>query len=80
MRTEQEKQKQIEGLKKQKETLPEFSSFGDNNWQPIDAMISMLMGLTSYKDYEDDEPNVESEAYRCQNWLDGDTNEDLFEE
>ena len=67
-------------MRTQKETLPEFSFFGDNNWKPIDAMISMLMGITSYKDYEDDEPNVESEAYRCKDWLDDNTEEDLFEE
>ena len=80
MRTQKEKQRQIEGLKNQKKTLPEFSFFGDNNWNTIDAMISMLMGITSYEDYEDDEPNVELEAYRCKNWLDGDIEEDLFDE
>ena len=79
MRTEEEKQRQIEGLKRERETLPEISFFGDNNWEPIDAMVSMLMGLTSYQDYED-VSNVESEAYRCQSWLDGNTDEDLFSE
>ena len=79
MRTEEEKQRQIEGLKKEKESLPEHNFFGDNNWKAIDAMISILTGENSYEDYEDDEPNVEQEAYRCKNWLDGDENDDLFE-
>ena len=80
MRTAQEKQRQVEGLKKQKEALPEYSFFGDNNWEAIDAMISIIMELTTYADYENDEPHIESEAYRCQCWLNGESDDDLFDE
>jgi hypothetical protein len=78
MRTEQEKQRQIEGLKMLKATLPEFSLFGNENWIAIDAKISMLMGLSSYEDFQDDFLYIETEANHCQEWLDKLHDEDLF--
>lgn len=38
-RTQDEVARQIDGLKKQKEALPEYSKFGDPNWEKIDAQI-----------------------------------------
>ena len=80
MRTEEQKQAQIKGLQKMRSNLPEYSLFGDPNWEGIDVQISMLSGLTKYEDYKDDEPEIEEKAYECQNWLDGDTDEDFLEE
>jgi hypothetical protein len=37
MRTQQEIQRQIEGLQNERKNLPEFSFFSDNNWRKIDA-------------------------------------------
>lgn len=42
MRTETEKQEMISKLESQKEVLPEFSFFGDNNWNQIDAAIDVI--------------------------------------
>lgn len=79
MRTIQEKQRQIFGLKEQRESLPEYSAFGDPNWEAIDAMISMLMGIHDYEYFMYAEATVESEAYRCKEWLEGNEDGELFE-
>jgi len=80
MRTLEEKQRQIEGLQKERESLPEYSYFGDNNWEAIDAVILMLKGRMTYSNYENDEYHIESAAHSCEEWLNGDSNEDLFSE
>ena len=79
MRTTEEKQIQIDGLKAQKERLPEFSMFGDENWAAIDAMISIVMELATYKQYKYECYFIESEAYRATEWLAGNDDEDLFD-
>jgi hypothetical protein len=40
--TEDEVEKAIESLKNDRKTIPEFSMFGDPNWQQIDAQIEIL--------------------------------------
>ena len=78
MRTQEEITRQIAGLEKMRESLPETNFFGENNWLPIDAQIDILKG-GSYDDYEDEEYSIESAALKAQDWLDDENEEDLFE-
>lgn len=79
MRTNQEIAQQIEGLEKMKASLPETNFFGDNNWEPIDAMIAVLNG-ESYLLFDDEEPAIESAAYEANEWLKGKTDDNLYED
>ncbi len=78
MRTQEEIERQIEGLEKMKESLPETNFFGENNWLPIDAQIAILKG-GDYEDYADEEYYIESSALEAKYWLDDDNEDDLFE-
>jgi hypothetical protein len=87
-RTQAEIDRQIEGLTKMKDHLPEYSMFGDANWEKIDAQIAVLKGEAEPndyyinedgEDYEDGDNDVWSEAERASQWLDGEENDDLFE-
>lgn len=88
MRTKEEITKQIEGLKLMKEKLPEFSFFGDNNWEQIDAQLDILeltkepgdfyIDETS-EEFEDGNNGVYNEAEKAEQWLNGEIDEDLFE-
>lgn len=78
MRTQEEINRQIEGLKKMKENLPETNFFGDNNWEVIDAQIDILQG-GDYEDYQEADYAIEAAAYDATGWLEGDIDEDLFE-
>lgn len=87
MRTKEEVKQQIEGLKNQKIVLPEFSMFGDNNWEKIDAKIDVLEGLKDPDDFYEDETSDEYQdgdndlffaAEEAERWLDGESDEDLF--
>jgi hypothetical protein len=88
-RTQEEIDRQIEGLKKMKDTLPEFSHFGDNNWEKIDAQISVLRGHSTpddyyvdegMDDYQDGDNDTYFEAEAALFWLNGENDEDLFSE
>ncbi len=89
-RTQEEIQRQVDGLKKEKERLPEYSMFGDNNHAAIDAAIEVLEERRFASDYEeydeslhnfpeDDIEHVHQMALQAENWLDGYTNDDLFD-
>jgi hypothetical protein len=79
MRTPEEIQRQIEGLEKERKSLPHYSLFRDDNWAIIDAQLAILRGEKTYHDYEYDEDyEVESAAYNADYWLKGETDEDLF--
>jgi hypothetical protein len=87
-RTQDEINLQIEGLKKDKEKVPEQSMFGDKNWEKIDAMISVLEGKKKTNDYYEDESAEEFEegdndiffdAERAEQWLQGHEKADLFD-
>jgi hypothetical protein len=78
MRTQEEIDRQIEGLEKMKESLPERNYFGENNWLPIDAQIDILNGA-DYEDYADEEYSIESAADKARDWMDKNDDEDLFE-
>lgn len=79
MRTQEQIQRQIEGLKKMKETLPEFSSFGDPNHKSIDAQIKVLNGKDP-EDYADAQAQIYDWSVDAAMWLDGSRDEDLFDE
>lgn len=88
LRTEDEIKRQIAGLEKMKETLPEKSFFGDNNWEKIDAQIAVLKSEKEpddyyqdehSEDYQDGDNDLYFEADRAYQWLHGDEDEDLFE-
>lgn len=87
-RTEQEIKRQIEGLENEKKKLPEFSKFGDANWEKIDAQILVLKGEKKpddyYQDenadeYEDGDNDIWSAAEEAEGWLLGHNKEDLFD-
>jgi hypothetical protein len=89
-RTQEEIRRQVDGLKKEKERLPEYSMFGDNNHAATDAAIEVLEERRLASDYEeydesihsfpeDDIEHVRQMALRAEDWLDGYTNDDLFD-
>lgn len=82
MRTEIEKQEMISKLENLKKILPEFSFFGDNNWNQINAGIDVIQNdLDSdeiYDKYEYEyefESDVVDYAQVVRDWLDGVDNE-----
>lgn len=79
MRTQQEIYKQISGLLLMKKTLPERSKFGDPNWEAIDAQVEILTGERTDEDFEDAHEYIYSQARDAQAWVDGDSDEYLFE-
>jgi len=85
MRTKEQINAQIEGLKKEKETLPPISGFGTPNHEIIDVKISILLGEQELEDIDEgdwEEMDAQNEVYRgaeeAQQWLDEDMDEDLF--
>lgn len=88
-RTQQEIDLQIEGLKRERAELPEFSKFGDKNWGKIDAQISVLEDKTDKDEYWNDESDEEYQdgdndvyfaAEEAEMWLNGEKKENLFGE
>lgn len=78
---------QIEGLKKERERLPHFSMFGDDNHKLIDAQISVLEGKShpddyyedeSAEEYEDGDNSIYFDANDAADWLIFDKTDDLF--
>lgn len=85
MRTQEEIQRQIDGLLKQKERLPEYSAFGDPNHLIFDAQISILDGSKELSDIDEgdwDEMDEDNKIYRgaeeADNWLNEFDDDDLF--
>lgn len=87
-KTQEEINRQIEGLKKMKITLPEFSAFGDKNWEKIDAQLDVLEGKKepndfyedeSAEEYQDGDNDIYNAAVEAEEWMDGNSDEDLFE-
>jgi hypothetical protein len=87
-KTQEEINRQIEGLKKMKTTLPEFSHFGDKNWEKIDAQLDVLEDKKeandfyegeSAEEFEDGDNDIYNAAVEAEDWLDGNSDEDLFE-
>lgn len=80
MRTKEEVDRQIDGLKKMKSTVPEFSKFGDNNWEKINAQLDVLEDLKEPDDFYIGHNDVYNAAVEAEEWMNGEDNEDLFEE
>ena len=79
-RTKEEVQKQVDGLKKTKERLQQNGGmFAEQYIEQIEMQIDILTGRESYADHEDDEPQMESCAYDTDQWLQGESDEDLFD-
>jgi hypothetical protein len=87
MRNQEEIQRQIDGLLAEKESLPEVSGLGTPNHEIADIKISILKGDIELDDVEEgdwEEMDSTNEIYRgaeeAHDWLEGDREEDLFEE
>lgn len=80
MRTAEQIKAQVEGLEAMKTTLPEFSAFRDPNWEAIDAQIEVLEGRETADTYEEEHEYVASAARDAQDWLDGYSDENLFDD
>lgn len=87
-RTPKQIQFQIDGLKREKKNITEHSGFGNNNWEVIDAKLDILEDKQTLQDFEDpdvaddfeDVNNVIDGAQQAEDWLNGDNDEDLFDE
>ena len=77
-RTKEEIQQQIKGLEAEQKTLPDINFFGEDNTAMYEAMYNILEGRKTYDDYNDREGYIESAAYRAQQWLECETEENLF--
>lgn len=92
VRTEDEIYSQVAGLKRDRESLPEYSTFGNPNWGKIDAQIAVISGKASPSDYPDSEdvsgeydPESEEEEIRnaaeeAEQWLNNKDYGNLFDE
>lgn len=82
MRTAEEIKRQVDGLTAMKSTLPEFSAFGDPNWEAIDAQIEVLEGRKTLDDFNEnaEHEHVYSQVMDADGWLSGHIDEDLFDE
>jgi hypothetical protein len=79
MRTLEEINRQIEGLQKERKSLPHHSMFGTDNWGAIDAIITILRGEKTHADFElEEDYEIESAAYNAEDWLNGNSDDDLF--
>ena len=87
-RTQKEIDRQINGLKEQRRLLPNFTLFGDNNWEQIDAQLDVLEGKKTPDDFYEDETsedfndgdnNTYFEAVKADEWFSGASDEDLFD-
>ena len=82
MRKPEEIQRQIDGLEAMKSWLPEYSAFGENNWEVIDDQVSILKGEsdsdTLIDDYEADEKDS-CPLWDVTYWMEEVENDDLFE-
>lgn len=78
MRSRQEIKRQVEGLEYSKKITPEYDMLGENNHGAIDAQIDVLQGGSS-SDHKGD-GYIVAKAEQAEEWLIGNTNEDLFSE
>lgn len=85
-RTQEQIENQIKELLIDKSNVPETSLFGTPNHKIIDTQISILNGaieLTDVPDGDWDEMDEENEIYRkaeeAEQWLNGESDDDLFD-
>jgi hypothetical protein len=77
-RSEDEIANQIALLRDERDSLPEFSAFGDNNWASVDAAIDVLQGGDP-EYYVEDENDIYNRALDAKDWLGGVSDNDLAE-
>lgn len=86
MKTKDEINTQIVGLLREKDNLPEYNVFGDNNWAQISAKIEVLQGTKEVDDFlnpELDADDVNEEllaAEQAEDWLAGRITDNLFDD
>ena len=81
MKTNQEIRLMIERLEEEKETLPEFSFFGDNNWQIYDTAIKALTERWDKSEFNKQiirNDQEESFAFSAVQWLEGELEDEEF--
>jgi len=76
MRTKEELDNGIIFLKAERERLPEFSFFGDNNWKETDRCIELLN--KSYTESAFYVLDADGQFYDCIQWLNGEMETDEF--
>ena len=79
MRTQDEINKMIQNLEAEKSRLPEFSAFGNNNWEQIDEAITVLLEKETDEDaiYEKGlDHDQEMYAITAVQWLNGEVDDD----
>lgn len=81
MKTNREIALMVERLLEEKETLPEYSFFGDNNWRMYDTAIKALKEQWSETDlnkqhFEDDQE--ENLAFSAVQWLNEEIDDEDF--
>jgi hypothetical protein len=88
-KTQDEINRQIAALKKMRDRLPEYTAFGDNNWEKIDAQLDILEGRhdknffwqdENAEEYEDGDNDAYWDAEKAEDWLNGSDDEDLADE
>lgn len=79
MRTKEEIDFQIKGLEKSKETVPEYSAFGDNNWEQIDAQISIIKEEKTIEDFDEESDEIYFAADLAVQWLNEEYDSNLFD-
>ena len=88
-RSKEEIQKQIDGLEKEKTIVPPVGLFGTKNHLVIDYQIKVLKGEVSPEDLDEDDDDFEDEtdfsdvmekAEETKEWLNGEHNNNLFDD
>lgn len=84
-RTQEEIDRQIAGIQREKARNPEFTTFGDPNWKAFDAMIAILKREKTIEDIYEEIGEGESDyileyVQSADTWLQGFDDTDLFED
>jgi hypothetical protein len=83
-KTQEQIDRQVAGLLKEKETLPAYSAFGTPNHLELDAMISVLKGDEEPDNFHDNPDDEDGEIYNsaieAEEWINSKDDYDLFEE
>ena len=85
MRTQEEINRQIEGLREERKGVPQYSCFGTENHEIIDTQIDILKGNIELSDIDEgdfEEMDGQNQIYRgaedAEMWLNEDSDDDLF--
>lgn len=84
VRNDEQKASMVEALRKMKNKAPEYTMFGDNNHEGIDAQIAVIEEEQDedavYDRYPDDEEDQHTRdmALDAVNWLNGSQDDDVL--